>query len=125
MATPRALLIRKIDAAFSKFIRKNHADGEGNVKCYTCSKPMHWKEADAGHWVKRQHMAIRWDERNVKPQCQRCNHFLGGAQDAFAVALLTEYGPDTLEELMRLKHATKKWSMHELRELFEQYRELL
>lgn len=125
MAISRSGLIKKVDAAFSHFVRKNHADENGNVKCYTCQKVMHWKEADAGHWIKRGHASVRWDERNVKPQCQRCNHFLDGAQDAFAVALLQEYGPETLEELMRLKHTAKKWTMYELRELLEQYRELL
>ncbi len=114
-------LIKKVDQAFSIFVRKNYADENGNVRCYTCQKEMPWKESQAGHWIKRQHAAIRWNEANVKPQCPRCNLWLNGAQDAFAVALLNEYGPEMLEELMRLKHTTKRWSIPELRELLEQY----
>jgi hypothetical protein len=116
-------LIKKVDAAFSVFVRKNYADEHGNVKCFTCEKIMPWKESQAGHWIKRGHASVRWDERNVKPQCPRCNLWLNGAQDAFAVALLNEYGPDTLEELMRLKHTAKRWRIPELRELLEQYTE--
>ena len=116
-------LIKKVDAAFSVFVRKNHADEHGNVKCYTCDKVMPWKESQAGHWIKRGHASVRWNEANVKPQCPRCNLWLNGAQDAFAVALLQEYGPEMLEELMRLKHTEKRWRIPELHELLEQYRE--
>jgi hypothetical protein len=119
----RAGLIKKVDAAFSVFVRLNHADENGNVKCVTCGKVMPWKESQAGHFVKRGHAAVRWDERNVYPQCAGDNLFKNGAQDEMALHIIKTHGVDVLDELMRLKHTAKKWTTSELRELLEQYRE--
>lgn len=117
----RAGLIKKIDSAFSRSIRQHHADSGGWVECVTCTKRMPWMESQAGHFIKRGHAACRWDERNVAPQCPRCNLHLNGAQDEFAAYIVRVYGEHALEDLLRLKHTTKHWTMPELRELLEKY----
>lgn len=114
-------LIAKIDRAFSRYIRQKHANEGGWVDCVTCGKPMHWTEAQCGHWIKRGHSATRWDERNCWPQCPGDNLFKNGLQDEMALHILRVHGPETIEELMRLKHSEKKWTMPELRELLELY----
>lgn len=113
-------LIAKVDKAFSRYIRQKHAKN-GWVDCVTCGQEMPWEDSQAGHFVKRGHHATRWDERNVAPQCPRCNLYLNGAQDEFAAYIVRKHGQETLQELLRLKHTTKRWSMPELRELLEQY----
>ena len=117
----RAGLIKKLDSAFSRSIRQHHADFGGWVECVTCSKRMPWEESQAGHFIKRGHAATRWDERNVAPQCARCNLYLNGAQDEFAAYIVRTYGQPALEELLRLKRTEKRWRIPELRELLEQY----
>lgn len=116
----RSGLIRKVDKLFSRYIRQKYAIG-GWVDCVTCGKRMPWEESQSGHWIKRGHAAVRWDERNVYPQCPGCNLYANGRQDEMALHILRIHGPETVEELMRLKHTEKRWRIPELRELLEKY----
>lgn len=118
--TTRAL-VSKLDRVFSRLVRMKHADNDGTVSCVTCGKRAHWKEVHAGHFVKRQHMSLRWDERNVMPQCVRCNLHMGGRQDDYAAYIVNEYGHATFADLIAKKHETKKWTRAELQELIETY----
>lgn len=115
-------LEKKLDRIFSEFIRREDADEGGTTQCVTCGKYEFWKDLDAGHFVKRQHRSVRWDERNVHPQCTRCNHFMGGRQDDMALYIVRLYGKDCLTELMQLKYQTKKHTRVELEELIEKYK---
>lgn len=115
----------KLDKLVSEFVRRSHADQGGTVRCVTCPKLMFWKEADCGHWVKRQHRAVRWDERNLGPQCQRCNHFMGGVQDEFSKHIIAEYGLHTHDELLRLKHTVFKVTRDFLGEQIQTYKQKL
>ena len=119
----RTGLIRKLDRAFSRHIRQKAANHGGLVECVTCKLNLPWEEAQAGHFVKRGHASTRWDERNVAPQCPRCNLYLDGAQDEFAAYIVRTHGQDTLEDLLRLKRTPKRYTLAELRELVEQYSE--
>ena len=120
--TTRAL-VAKLDRVFSRFVRMKYADNDGQVSCVTCGKQAHWKEVHAGHFVKRQHMSLRWDERNVMPQCVRCNLHMGGRQDDYAAYIVNEYGHATFADLIAKKHETKKWTRTELEELISTYSE--
>lgn len=115
------LLEKKLDKIFSIAIRRRHADAGGTVRCCTCPALMHWKESDCGHWIKRQHRAVRWDERNVDTQCTRCNHFMGGAQDEFAQHIIATHGLKTFNELLTLKHKPVKFTRSDLETLIEKY----
>lgn len=105
---PLRSLEKKLDKLFSIYTRRKYADQGGTVRCCTCPKLMFWKEADCGHWIKRQHRSTRWDERNVGPQCQRCNHFMGGCQDEFAQHIIAEHGLAAFNDLLALKHKVFK-----------------
>lgn len=118
-------LEEKLDSVFSQFIRRNSADQGGTVRCVTCPKLMYWKDADCGHWVKRQHRAVRWDERNVGPQCQRCNHFMGGVQDEFSQHVIATHGLEAHDELLRLKHTVFKVTRPFLEEMIQTYKKKL
>ena len=108
---------------FSQFIRRRDADEEGNVECVTCGKKMDWKhEAHAGHFMSRRHLATRWDEKNVSPQCPGCNTFRAGEQYAYSLAIDNRYGEGTSEELLMLSRQTKKITDTELTELIEKYK---
>ena len=120
--TTRAL-VNKLDRVFSRFVRMKHADNDGQISCVTCGKQAQWNEVHAGHFVKRQHMSLRWDERNVMPQCVRCNLHMGGRQDDYAAYIVNEYGHATFADLIAKKHETKKWTRPELEELIQKYSE--
>jgi hypothetical protein len=83
---------------------------------------MHWKEAHAGHFIKRQHMSVRWDEQNVHAQCPADNVYKGGCQDEYAAYVVRTYGQEAFERLMREKRAAKKWTRPELLELIDKYK---
>lgn len=115
----------KLDRIFSEWIRRKDADEGGTVQCVTCQKLLHWKDAHAGHFVKRQHRATRWDERNVAIQCPRDNVFRGGCQDEFALHIIHKYGEAVFAELMTRKHEVTKRSRADLEDLIEQYKQKL
>lgn len=116
-------LEKKLDRVFSEYIRKRDCDIGGTTQCVTCNVYKYWKEVDAGHFVKRQHRSVRWDERNVHPQCTRCNHFMGGRQDDMAAYIIQKYGDSTFKELMSLKYQAKKHTRIELEQMIVYYQQ--
>lgn len=101
-------LKEKLDKVFSLWVRQSNADDNEYCKCVTCGKIAHWKEMDAGHYIPRNILATRWDERNVQPQCRGCNRFGGGKPDEYAIWLRQKYGETVLEELHAQKHTITK-----------------
>lgn len=83
----------------------------------------------AGHWVPRQYLAVRWDEVNVHCQCYACNVLYNGQPSAFAAKLFLEYG---LETVFRLESARKtltkltpEWYLQKIAEYKEKVDNLL
>ncbi len=120
-----AALVRKLDTVFSKYIRRRDADAGGTVACVTCNRLLHWKECHAGHFVRRQHMALRWNEENVHPQCIRCNTFLDGNEAEYSRFIIKRYGMHRFEEMLTLKHSTMKWTREELQTRIAYYASFL
>lgn len=120
--TPISTLEKKLDRVFSEYIRKRDADEGGTALCVTCGRLMFWKEGQCGHWIKRQHRSVRWDERNVGFQCPGCNLFKSGAMDEFAGYLLERYGRETVQELLELKHQPKKFTRSDLEQMIQDYK---
>jgi hypothetical protein len=71
--------------------------------------------------MSRKHYSIRWDERNVKPQCKACNVFRYGEQFKYSLYL----GQDLSNELHSLSHKTIKYSNVELLDMIKYYSELV
>jgi len=101
-------LRRKLDRVFSVFIRKRGTNMDGYGPCVTCGTWMHWSAANAGHWIKRQHLATRYDERNVNFQCVQCNLWKHGNLIEYTFYMQKKYGHSVVIELMRLKRTTVK-----------------
>lgn len=118
---PLKSLEKKLDAAVSRYVRTKDADEGGTVECVTCRKLMHWKEADCGHWIKRQHRSVRWDLRNLGPQCGRCNRWMGGNMDEFAGHIIRQHGQDAIDELLKLKHQPTKHTRADLEKMIDEF----
>lgn len=82
-------LIKECDYLFSRLIRQLHAD-KGISTCYTCNKKSHWKDLQAGHYISRGCITLRFSKFNVRVQCKDCNEFKGGNLDVFAQNLFKE-----------------------------------
>lgn len=125
---PKLKPLNKLEALlwthFSIYIRKKDTDFQGFVNCYTCGRRIYWKEAQAGHYIKRSYKALKFDERNVKVQDARCNLYLDGNQDEFADHLELDYGHGILQELKALKYQEKRFTRQELDSLISHYKEL-
>ena len=92
-------LKKELDRVFSIFIRTRDSNEYGIGRCVTCGYPSLWQKLDAGHYVPRQDLATRWDERNVHPQCKKCNGFRGGEPEKMAAYIDETYGAGAAEQL--------------------------
>jgi len=112
-------LRRELDRVFSIYIRRRDTASDGIGRCITCGKNM---LLQCGHFIKRQHSAVRWDERNSHGQCVRCNKWLHGNDGNYALAIARRYGIGVLEELIAAKHKAMKFTRADLEAMIERYR---
>ena len=117
----RSKLVKKLDTVFSQYIRLSNADNNGYCTCVTCNKTFFWKEIQAGHFMSRKHYSIRWDERNVKPQCVACNVYRAGEQYKYSLYLGNNLSKTLLEESRELR----KFTNIELEEMITDYSDRL
>ena len=87
--------------------------------CITCDK---WAKLQCGHFIRRQHTATRWNHLNAFGQCSYCNKWLHGNEAEYYRILVKGYGQDVVDELMRLKRTTVKFSRDQLLEMIERYK---
>jgi len=120
--TKRSKLVKKLDKVFSIFIRTRYVDSSGYGNCITCGANRLWKEVDAGHFVGRSAMSVRWNEFNVQFQCKRCN-MRSGEQYLYSKALDSRYGEGTSETLFVLGKQTQKFGVIELQSMIDYYTE--
>ncbi len=99
-------LKKELDRVFSLFIRQRDSGPDGIAKCSTCDYRARWQEMDAGHYVPRQDMNTRYDEKNVHIQCKSENAFRGGVPEKMAVYIDKKYGAGTAE-ILRAKGKIK------------------
>lgn len=101
-------LAEKLDAEISLRVRAGAALDAGSplIRCYTCGSMIHWKAADCGHYIPRHRWGTRWDLRNVRPQCTRCNSYHEGEHWLFGYNLRHEIGR---EEFSDLEQTALRW----------------
>ena len=120
----RSFYVKKLDAIFSKYIRRRFAEDD-IAECYTCGKKDHWKNLQCGHFMSRRFYSTRWDDKNCQVQCAGCNVFRYGEQFKFSVHLDKEYGEGTAEMLEYNSKQLLKISMPQLKLLILKYEELV
>jgi len=115
----RSKLIKKLDIVFSKYIRLSNADSRGMCTCVTCGKQAYFEkdQIDAGHFMSRRYMSVRYDERNVHPQCRYCNRMLAGNIYKYSLFL----GSELANDLYLKSKETVKFSSQELEEMIDEY----
>jgi len=127
-------MIQILDKVFSEYIRRRDTNGGvygmGGIlaQCITCGKIMSWKEGDAGHFVSRNHLSTRWEEKNVNFQCPACNRFKGGEQHLHGLAIDRKYGKGTAEQLQAISRVPSKidtiWLKHHIQLYRDKIKEL-
>lgn len=114
-------LTRKLDTVFSQFIRLRDANKDGYFMCISCGKLVHWTEGDCGHFVNRQHMSLRYSEKNCNAQCRSCNRFDEGCNIGYMRGLVKKYGANVIDDLYVKKHHTAKFTDFEAKAMIEHY----
>ena len=106
----------KID--FGMLIRLQYADSNGMVTCITCGARIHYKEANAGHFLH----GLDFVEDNMHVQCVLCNMYHSGRLDKYTLYMLDHYGRKRVDELYRLKNQAHKYQIFELQEMRAKYK---
>ena len=106
-------LVKKLDEVFSKWIRQREE------KCFTCGSI---QDLQAGHYISRNCLLLRWDKCNVHTQCKVCNEYKNGNLEVFKQRLVYKYGLDTVENLERMKFNIVKFTHKDLKELINKYK---
>lgn len=117
----RNQLIQDLDAVVSRYIRILYANEKGEVKCYTCSTVKHFSLMQAGHFVSRSHIGLRWDLRNVRPQDEYCNCHLHGNLSVYREELEKEQ-KGLADTLIEQSHTVEKPCNDELKTMLIEFR---
>jgi hypothetical protein len=111
------------DKYFSLYARAYYSK-DGVCECYTCGKKFPIKEIDCGHYVSRTCGNLRYDIRNVRPQCKWCNRFCEGKKDEFSLRLEAET-PGILKDLNKWKYIIVPFKVADLLEIIKENKEKL
>jgi hypothetical protein len=117
----------------SELIRREAADKDGYVSCYTCGKVHKWNSGltgmHAGHAIPGRGGSVLLDWELIRPQCHYCNakppYGRGGEYHVFASKLIKENGMDWWEAKLSSSTQVKKWTRSDLQELIDTYKKRL
>lgn len=111
-----------LDTWFSRFIRLRDADENRIAKCCTCGRYADVKTMDNGHYIKRQHTGVRYNEINCNTQCKRCNNFEQGNDVKYRDFLVKKYGEEKILLLESMKKSTTKLHKFEIEAMVKHYK---
>ena len=111
-----------LDKWFSRFIRLRDSDENGVFQCISCGKYKNFGKMDAGHFINRRKMSVRWYEQNVNGQCSSCNRFNEGEQAGYEEGLNKKYGGSIASVLKLKSRQPYQWTPLEIKALQDHYR---
>lgn len=110
--------IKLAQQVFNKYIRLRD---KGQV-CISCQKEC--KKENAGHYFNaNNHWAVRFDENNVHLQCEHCNTYLSGNLNEYRTNLINKIGIANFELLENKAKQTRKFTVEELKQIIETYKQ--
>lgn len=118
----RNSLMARLDNTFSEYIRLRDARRDGTFVCISCGKIKPYEQADCGHYINRQHMSLRYSEKNCNAQCRQCNRYDEGNIQGYRRGLIAKYGEPVVLWLEAMKHETKKITEFEYKAMIDHYR---
>jgi len=105
-------LVSRLDEEVSRYVRllaASESPRPGYLQCFTCGEWVHWKKADAGHFIPRHRHGTRFDLRNIRPQCTRCNRYHEGEHWLFRSGLVQSLGE---LEVADLELTASRWGLN-------------
>lgn len=119
VSTPEKLMKKKLWELCRIIIRNIY----GNT-CYTCGKTeLQGSNLHTGHFIPSSICGanLRFDLRNLRPQCYRCNINLGGNGTAFYHRLVDDCGQAYVDKLFQDKKIVIKADIHFFNSKIEEY----
>jgi len=111
--------VRELQAIFNMYIRLR----DKHKGCISCGKSLLGKY-DAGHMYScGSYPELRFNESNVHGQCVHCNQHLHGNLLEYNDRILERIGAIKLSNLNWLKNIPRKYTIEELKELKEVYKQ--
>ena len=110
----RKELTKKIDIAFSIYIRKR------DKRCVICGTA---ENLTCGHLITLCRTATRWNVNNAFGQCRTCNYKHEFYPEIFFTWYVNHFGVDALNDLVRMSNTPKKYTIDELRDLLAIFKE--
>lgn len=122
----KSKLKKEVWDIFSKYIRMRdciYTTGCSSFGlCVTCEKRYHIKLLQAGHFISGRHNANLFSEKGTHAQCYNCNINLKGNTLEYRRAIIRLYGEGYDIILEEKAMETKKFTIQELEELKETFR---
>ena len=116
-----ASLKKKCDRVFSIHIRKRDIDRNEQTACVTCGLIDHWSRLQCGHFVSRVVLSTRFNPINCAPQCFACNVWRRGNPAEFAGYLQRTYGHGVIENLLKEKRKTVKFTKADYLRMIQEF----
>jgi len=117
----RKSLVKKLDTAFSQYIRAKHIKEHGDI-CPFCKRE---RIQHCFHFLSRISHSTRWLELNAIGSCAGCNMLMEYEPSSFITWFIDNRGRDKLDYLQRLWHGTVKYSNYDLELLTKDYQQKL
>lgn len=126
MKLNRSQLIKELDKLVSIRVRygtaKQKRDGLHCV-CISCLKEFPIGKIDCGHFVRRGVLPLRFDLRNVHPECQYDNRFNIDHLVGYTLHMQALYGNKEVDKLLQVKEdwlngKIKPYTLVELKQLY-------
>ena len=115
--------LEKIAVLLQRLTRLKNADHLGYVRCCSCDKKMHWKEAQGGHFISRTHQSVKCVEEQIWPQCPGCNMQMSKGETMVMLGyqrfLEDMFGRGWIEELEKKARQPLETTEEELDEMLE------
>ena len=109
--------LREAQTAFNKFIRLR----DRLEPCISCQRH-HTGQYHAGHYkTVGAHPELRFNELNVRRQCQPCNNHLSGNLTNYRINLINKIGLDKVE-FLEGPHPITKYTIEEIKAIKAKYR---
>ena len=113
-----------------KYRDSEPVEGQLLFICITCPRRILFRDRDgkfnraahAGHFQPHHKENTRFNECNVNGQCATCN-YNQGEQYRYSKELDLKYGLGTADELVKLAKVNKQWTVKELQDIAEEYKE--
>lgn len=110
-----------------RIIRKRYQNKDGAWSCFTCGKILiEPAKVHTGHFIPSAvgGASLRYDLRNLRPQCYACNINYGGNGAIYYKKMVETEGQEYVDKIFQDKHKTVKADKWYYQEMLERYTEL-